>query len=637
MRPSALLGGLLCVVSAYVAAEQHVFATQSDAPLSGRFLHITDMHVDGYYKEGAAVVSQCHWDAPHKKHGGQWRSGYWGTPVSDCDSPLRLANATLQWVKQAFEPEPNDAVTGVPAHPFDFILWTGDSARHEEDNAIPRTPQEILELNRYTVSLFEHYFPHVPLVPNFGNNDIQLHNTMPGGPTKEIEAFSQIWQKHIPLGQREAFLRGGYFAKDVIPDKLGVISLNTLYFYDSNKAVDGCPRRRRRKKDDNVDPGTLQLEWLAERLTEFRRRNMQVHLIGHVPPTAGNYFERCYDVYTELILRFQDTIVGQHFGHMNLDAFFVQESAIVSKKHPRPKIPIVFKQIEEDLRYDYESLPGNARTNMDLYSVFYEAPSMVPTYLPSLRVWTYNTSLEHSNRPVWPQEVSTDLPLLLDYVSYDLCDDDETSNECEPYPMPGDVSVWKKDRQHNRPTHRHRHRRRDQRLPRYASPFSPSRTNTFLTPLGYSQWVLDLEAANAEVLHMRKKHGGPQPANLSLEFDLEYTTYTAPVLWHQYQDELVSPREVLPPPHHHVSPGDHHIPVPHRLLERVLKQASLTSPFYYEKDEWHLAKPLKPLTHYARDDMTLRSVMDLARRLVLDKRLWKTFVHRMYTNSLMNN
>ncbi|WFD28612.1 endopolyphosphatase [Malassezia nana] len=636
MHASGLVWCVALLTSAYAAAEQHVFSAQSERPLSGRFLHITDMHVDGYYRENAAVVSQCHRDAPHKKHGGHWRAGYWGTPVSDCDSPLRLANSTLQWLQQAWQPEPSDAYEGVPAAPFDFILWTGDSARHEQDAVLPRSAKEIADLNRYTVDLFEHYFPNVPLVPNIGNNDIQLHNTMPGGPSQELTEFSNIWQKHIPANQREAFLRGGYFAKDVIPDKLGVISLNTLYFYDSNKAVDGCPRRRRRQKDSQVDPGTLQLEWLAERLIEFRRRNMQVHLVGHVPPTAGNYFGRCFDVYTELVLRFQDTIVGQHFGHMNLDAFFVQESAVASRKHPRPKIPIVFKQIEEDLRYDYESLPGNARTNMDLYGVFYEAPSIVPTYLPSLRVWTYNTSLEHGYRPVSIKEDTKDLATLLDYVSYNLCDDDEESEECESYPPPRDVSVYKKDRQHNRPSRRRRHRRRDAKLPRYASPWSPSRSNTFLTPLGYSQWVLDLDAANANVLHQRKMHAGKLPMNLTLEFDLEYTTYTAPVLWHQFQDELISPSEIMPPPHHHETPGDHHIPVPYALLQRTLSQLDLTSPFNCDKDLCRLAKPVKTFTNYHRDDMTLRSVMDLARRLVVDKKLWKTYVHRMYTNSLKN-
>jgi hypothetical protein len=37
-----------------------------------------------------------------------------------------------------------------------------------------------------------------------------------------------------------SLLPGAYFSSEVIPDKLAVISLNTLYWYDNNKAVDGC-------------------------------------------------------------------------------------------------------------------------------------------------------------------------------------------------------------------------------------------------------------------------------------------------------------------------------------------------------------------------------------------------------------
>ena len=61
---------------------------------------------------------------------------------------------------------------------------------------------------------------------------------------------------------------------------------HTQWFYDSNKAVDGCRRRA-------SDPGTRHLDWLEAQLGMLRRRRKQAHLIGHVPPTAGNYFARC--------------------------------------------------------------------------------------------------------------------------------------------------------------------------------------------------------------------------------------------------------------------------------------------------------------------------------------------------------
>lgn len=44
--------------------------------LHGRFLHITDMHPDPYYKPGSRPSTACHRGKPKKKRG----AGYYGTP-----------------------------------------------------------------------------------------------------------------------------------------------------------------------------------------------------------------------------------------------------------------------------------------------------------------------------------------------------------------------------------------------------------------------------------------------------------------------------------------------------------------------------------------------------------------------------
>lgn len=44
-----------------------------------------------------------------------------------------------------------------------------------------------------------------------------------------------LWSPFIPFPQRQVFQRGAYYSTEVIPGHLAVISLNTLYFYDSNK------------------------------------------------------------------------------------------------------------------------------------------------------------------------------------------------------------------------------------------------------------------------------------------------------------------------------------------------------------------------------------------------------------------
>lgn len=89
-----------------------------------------------------------------------------------------------------------------------------------------------------------------------------------------------------------------------------LISLNTLYFYENNKAVDGCPAPRSSMKGGDDDPGTEHLLWLEQQLLLARARGMQVWLTGHVPATQATWYEECYNRFGELMLAFQDTIVG---------------------------------------------------------------------------------------------------------------------------------------------------------------------------------------------------------------------------------------------------------------------------------------------------------------------------------------
>lgn len=77
---------------------------------------------------------------------------------------------------------------------------TGDSARHDNDNKIPRTPSAIYQMNRNVAQKMIETFPNIPIVPNIGtstfssgdvdqglisrtgNNDIWPHN----GPSSSV-------------------------------------------------------------------------------------------------------------------------------------------------------------------------------------------------------------------------------------------------------------------------------------------------------------------------------------------------------------------------------------------------------------------------------------------------------------------
>ena len=79
---------------------------------------------------------------------------------SDCDAPLTLINATFDWLEANFKGK------------VDFVVWTGDNARHDIDSRFPRSLPEIFRLNRYVAERMRRTFGKVPVVTSIGNNDI---------------------------------------------------------------------------------------------------------------------------------------------------------------------------------------------------------------------------------------------------------------------------------------------------------------------------------------------------------------------------------------------------------------------------------------------------------------------------------
>ncbi|KAF7964355.1 hypothetical protein HWV62_9665, partial [Athelia sp. TMB] len=107
----------------------------------------------------------CHRKTPKKKED---EAGYFGSPYGECDSPLRLTNFTLDFLEEHWASE------------IDFVIWTGDNARHDEDHQIPRTTAEIFDTNRRVASKMHEIFSErgIPVVPSLGNNDVWPHVTM---------------------------------------------------------------------------------------------------------------------------------------------------------------------------------------------------------------------------------------------------------------------------------------------------------------------------------------------------------------------------------------------------------------------------------------------------------------------------
>ncbi|WVR08267.1 hypothetical protein IAU60_005314 [Kwoniella sp. DSM 27419] len=643
-------------------------------PLKGRFLHVTDFHPDPHYATGATFDTGCHRLPKQKKHkdkkgkgklhsngeivesqddddhdedglkdkDGVDLAGKWGTAVSKCDSPMSLVNLTFDWLKKEWADE------------VDFVVWTGDNARHDIDRELPRSPQEIFNLNRMMVSkMLDTFGSDVPIVPSIGNNDIWPHNVLAAGPNHVTEEFLRIWNKFIPSDYDHVFERGAYFSSEVIPDRLAVISLNTLFWYDSNTLVDGCG-------DRSNDPGALQMDWLDVQLSAFRERGMQVWLTGHVPPHMGYYYDNCYLRYGDLALRYQDTIVGHLFGHMNIDHFFfidvielestpMRDSSRLSSfdnftasKFPSHLPPLANHQhplgpgltgegeirvmgggqnLIDELKKDFEDMPNPKKLKMKDYVAVNVAASVIPTYLPGVRVFSYNiTGLEDDavDNDVFFRPSSKPVSENVEEQDNEEVEDEDSGEDDHE----GTVGATKKNR---RPGHRHgrKHKKGDcsrpenedkphcvfKRLPRYYSKDSPSRSNRPLTPLGYTQFYLPKVDKQTEEVP---------------EWVVEYTTFKKSVL----VPGDGSPGENITK----IGEWGQPYPVPLHLLpaydpslfdDQAKGKGNDDGERDHKKELFE--KALKKITPWKMRDLTIGSYVRLSRKLVEEKKMWKKF------------
>ncbi|KAJ5358153.1 Endopolyphosphatase Ppn1p-related protein [Penicillium brevicompactum] len=509
------------------------------ARLNGRFLHITDFHPDRLYKPGTSIDRSCH----HGKGG----SGYFGAEGTDCDAPLSLIDETFRWIEDNLKDE------------IDFVIWTGDSARHDNDEKLPRTADEILDLNTYLsqkwVAMFNQNQKQtnhassvsrlpVPVIPTFGNNDIMPHNIFDEGPNKWTKRFAEIWNAFIPEDQRHTFVLGGWFTTEVVPGRLAVISLNTMYFFDSNSAVDGCKAKS--------EPGYEHMEWLRIQLKILRSRNMKAILMGHVPPAHSsekqNWDETCWQKYTLWVHQYRDVIVGSFYGHMNIDHFIMQDSNKVNiDAQVDGRVSTSSKSdYLESLRGQWSSLPsppsgvfdeldaemeagavsdttfkkGKKEKKMrkflkkiggpwaERYSVSLVSPSLVPNYFPSLRVIDYNISgLEGA--AVWPVSSDDAEENVSEFDDYTELDTPESSDDSIPETQKKKKNKKKKGKKPNF------------KVPEGPSPTAPpgpAYSNQPFTLLGYTQYYANITRIQEEI-----------DANLSddprLDFEIEYTTH----------------------------------------------------------------------------------------------------------------
>ena len=552
-------------------------AQSASRKLRGRFLHITgdcavafpspdtwltcllDIHPDPFYKTHSHPAELC--------HSGRGQAGEFGAEVSECDAPISLVNATFRWIQDNLRDE------------IDFVVWTGDSARHDNDERVPRSDKQVLKLNRFIVDKFVEVFGKpdniddpdptndfiVPIVPTFGNNDILPHNIFSPGPNKWTRAYLKVWNHFVPQAQRHSFARGGWFFTEVIPNKLAVFSLNTLYFFDSNSAVDGC--------DLKSEPGYEHMEWLRIQLQFLRDRGMKAILIGHVPPartdSKQSWDESCYQKYTLWMRQYRDVIVTSIFGHMNIDHLMFQDvndlkykfkiKGIDNNSDPakilRPcssndMFTIAAKaQYLNELRSEWSNLPtppgGYSYDSVELtkdtssdkkelrkyleavggpwaerFSVSLVSPSVVPNFFPTLRVVQYNiTGMENEHpagAPIGKPAAARDAQSYEDMVD-DEMEEVDNDVELDSNDEPHEVKKKKKKgkKKHKRPKFP------VPRPPSKTSPPGPGYSPQTLSITSFTQYYANLTKIQEQIQADKNSKHNPEK---HFKYKVEYTT-----------------------------------------------------------------------------------------------------------------
>lgn len=473
-----------------------------------------------------------------------------GAEMTDCDSPISLVNATFQWINDNLKDD------------IDFVIWTGDSARHDNDERYPRNEKQVVGQNELLVSKFVEVFGKddntddpdptndftIPIIPTFGNNDILPHNILEAGPNKWTRKYSSVWDRFVPEEQRHTFVRGGWFFVEVIHNELVVFSLNTIYFFDSNTAVDGC--------DKKSEPGYEHMNWLRVQLELLRQRGMKAIITGHVPPSRTeskqSWDETCWQKYTLWLRQYRDVVIGSVYGHANIDHFMIQDARELkykflteeeaedgSSRRSNDMFHIESKSTYlNEMRTEWSKLPappaGLSYTDLDSedpsygssrkskkqkkrekflkkiggewaerYSLSLVSPSVVPNYYPTLRVIEYNiTGLEDYQSGMYsstPAIISEAEEIFELDAEVDVWDDESAFPDNDHGNVIHDLKKKKeKKRKNNGKKRKPKAPFVVPKPPSKSSPPGPAYSPQTLTWLSYTQYFANLTHINNE-------------------------------------------------------------------------------------------------------------------------------------------
>ncbi|KAJ3225858.1 Endopolyphosphatase [Clydaea vesicula] len=322
-----------------------------------QFTHLTDLHYDPSFRKNADEKQHCH-------SGHIQKSNNFGS--QKCDTPLNVIVETIKAIKSLNT---------------QLIFWTGDTARHDSDQNLKRSPEESYSQNSDIAKIFIDYDVNKEslIVPSIGNWDVWPPNRLGDGPNIVLEKIYASWepllQPDTEIGKRikETFHQGGWFSVPLDVHQISIISLNTIYWFAENDAVEDCSLNI----NDTI-PGDKQISWLRKELESLKARNFSAFLIGHVPPIDLQnqmlYYPNCYHHFLETLDLFKEVLIGEFFGHINKDTYMpllkLNDENNVDPNVPKLKLISLNENSLNDFDFEKYSIINVLQTSASVLPVF---------------------------------------------------------------------------------------------------------------------------------------------------------------------------------------------------------------------------------------------------------------------------
>lgn len=263
---------------------------------SGRFWHITDLHLDPSYHLAPDPTKVCFSSK--------------GAPVKDaglfgdflCDSPYSLIQSAFAHMAPLTQPQ-------------DFIVWTGDSPPHVPVDKLS-TETVIQVIGNMTQTIRQH-FPNLTVYPALGNHDYWPQDQMQASANAIYKAAAELWKPWLKPEALLTLSQGGFYSQLAKPG-LRVISLNTILYYGPNKVT------------QNMTDPAGQFKWLEKTLEKAAQNLEKVYIIAHVPvgflPFVRNTTAMRKSDNERLVAifrKYSHVIAGHFYGHTHRDSIMV--------------------------------------------------------------------------------------------------------------------------------------------------------------------------------------------------------------------------------------------------------------------------------------------------------------------------